>query len=318
MYHRIAEIDTDPWQLAVSPANFEQQLHVLSRFYKVISVENLVSRLGTNSILHKGICLTFDDGYRDNFFSAKPLLEKYNCPATFFIASHYVDKTEPFWWDELENIILHSSKLPQTFSVTVKEDLLEFQLENEGLLTKDEQDRHKSWVWPETPPTARSALYLAIWERLKPLPYPVLKLQLEKIKQWAGSHQHIRQDDLSMKTQQIESISNNPLFTIGIHTATHPALAYHSAETQFKEMQDCKQFLEKKLKHSVTTVAYPYGNYDSHTIAITRELQLKAAFTTEERIIMNNDNVYRLGRVQVKNWNGEEFERRLNQWIKSF
>ena len=68
----------------------------------------------------------------------------------------------------------------------------------------------------------------------------------------------------------------------------------------------------------MTTIAYPYGNYNHLTLDIVKELQLKAAFTTEERIITRHADPYRLGRFQVKNWNGEEFERQLFTWVKGF
>jgi len=106
MYHRIADLTNDPWQLTVSPDNFEQQLKVLQTKYKLISVRELLTHLTKKSIPSTTVCITFDDGYSDNYLAAKPLLEMYNCPAVFFVSTQYVNQQKSFWWDELERIIL--------------------------------------------------------------------------------------------------------------------------------------------------------------------------------------------------------------------
>ena len=48
--------------------------------------------------------MTFDDGYRDNVHVAKPLLERFEIPATVFVVSAYVDSDRDFWWDELAEL----------------------------------------------------------------------------------------------------------------------------------------------------------------------------------------------------------------------
>lgn len=85
MYHRIANPVNDYWQLCVSPENFEQQLQVILKYRERVSI-------------------TFDDGYIDNYTTAKPLLEKYKLPATFFIATGGIDSGKEFWWDELQQL----------------------------------------------------------------------------------------------------------------------------------------------------------------------------------------------------------------------
>src|SRR4051794_17154479 len=104
MYHRITDESIDPWQLAVNPYFFEQHLEVLQKRFKVIRVNELIHQLTTKLITANSVCITFDDGYRDNFLNAKPLLEKYKCPASFFIPTLYIGQEQMFWWDELLHI----------------------------------------------------------------------------------------------------------------------------------------------------------------------------------------------------------------------
>ncbi|MGB5435100.1 MAG: polysaccharide deacetylase family protein, partial [Maribacter sp.] len=118
MYHRVCNLETDPWQLAVSPKNFESQIKALKKNFNVLPVSDLVEQLTAGKIEPNSIYITFDDAYRDNYLNAKPVLETYDCPATFFIPTSYIGKEQLFWWDELEFIFLHSKTLPTNLTLT--------------------------------------------------------------------------------------------------------------------------------------------------------------------------------------------------------
>ncbi len=313
MYHRIADSTNDPWQLSVSSINFEQQLQILQKKYMLISVNELIDQLNKKSISPNTVCITFDDGYRDNYFAAKPLLEKYKCPATIFISTQYINQQHYFWWDELEAIILGSEKLPLAFSLTINEELFVFKLENDSVLTDEQREKQKTWVWTQKPPTERCELYLMLWERLKPLPYDAQRSVIEKIKCWAA-YDKIDKENLPMTNQQLKEMADHPLFNIGLHTVTHPALSFHSRQIQFKEIADNEQSLRNDSLKPIKSVAYPYGNYNEATLSVVKEQGLDLAFTTKEETVTNHSDFHRLGRFQVKNWNGEQFESQISKW----
>jgi peptidoglycan/xylan/chitin deacetylase (PgdA/CDA1 family) len=56
------------------------------------------------------VVVTFDDGYADNLYEAKPLLEHYGIPGTFFVVTGYLaqqaERAHEFWWDELERVVM--------------------------------------------------------------------------------------------------------------------------------------------------------------------------------------------------------------------
>ena len=112
MYHRVATLHADPWQLAVSAENFEAHVKLLKQKYNVVTHEELLYQVSRKSFRNKQVCITFDDGYLDNYTTAKPILEKYQCPATFFISTYFLQKGQPYWWDELQELIFSSTKLP--------------------------------------------------------------------------------------------------------------------------------------------------------------------------------------------------------------
>jgi peptidoglycan/xylan/chitin deacetylase (PgdA/CDA1 family) len=317
MYHRIADMETDPWELAVSPRNFEEHLKILRKKYKVISVAELVNCLEKKSIPPNSVCITFDDGYLDNFSAAKPLLEKYESPATFFISTYYIERQKSFWWDELERMILGSQKLPAAFSMQIGEESFEFHLYDEEILTDEIRAKQKKWVWTEKPPTRRGELYLALHRRLKPLPHEDLRSVMKEIKRWSG-YENASKGDSPMRFEHLKKLSSEPLFEIGLHTVNHSALSFHSRETQSREIADNDKALKTNCEKVARMLAFPYGNYDETTISVVRERELKAAFTTSEKPVTKNSDPFQLSRFQVKNWNAEEFEERLSGWSGNY
>ena len=105
LYHRIASVTPDPWSLCVTPEHFEEHLQVLQHYHR-IRLDQFVP--GERSLNGPAVAVTFDDGYADNFHNASPLLQRYEVPATFFIATGAIDSRREFWWDELERIVCQS------------------------------------------------------------------------------------------------------------------------------------------------------------------------------------------------------------------
>ena len=87
MYHSINGPDFLPRNLVVSKLNFENQIKYLKKNYKIISYDEFKEG-------KKGVLLTFDDGFIDNYKFAYPILKKYNVPALFFI----LGKTDSVNW----------------------------------------------------------------------------------------------------------------------------------------------------------------------------------------------------------------------------
>ena len=318
MYHRVAVPEYDSWEIAVSPANFEQHLQVLKRFGNVISTNELLTGLATNTLKRRSVAITFDDGYLDNYLVAKPLLETYQLPATFFIASGSIGQERAYWWDELSQLIFASAHLPSHFSLLLAGRPIEFALGNEQHLSPALQHRNQHWkAASAAPPSLRAALYYQLWETIKALPHPEQQRALDQIRAWAGPTTAPQQDCRVMSLPQLRELSSSPYFTIGAHTVTHPALASHLPDFQNHELRTSRQQLEQMTAISVGLLAYPYGNCGAETVAIAATT-FDAAFTTEARSATKWSDRYRLGRFQVNNWQGPVFHQQLNQWFQAF
>ena len=319
MYHRVAELETDPWEIAVHPKNFEQQLQFLKNRFHVITVSELVQHVKNKAIPKNCICVTFDDGYCDNYVHAKPLLEKYQCPATFFIASAYINCQQPFWWDALQYLILDTPVLPTQLSIVLNEELIDFPLYDECLLTEKVKQMQMQWVAPENPPTKRCELYLLLWKKLKPLFDKNIQLALDNLRACLNNTPVLTNElSLPLSRMQLQDMARHPLFDIGLHTNTHPCLSFHTKGAQNDEVVNNARSLKAICKGYKNIITYPYGDYNQITLDVVKNAKLEGAFTTREKIVTRNVDRYCLGRFQVKNWNGPAFEQQLAVWLKSY
>jgi peptidoglycan/xylan/chitin deacetylase (PgdA/CDA1 family) len=313
MYHRIGTTKSDIWQLSVEAKNFEAHLHHLKKNESVISLPTLVQQVREKKIKKRAIAITFDDGYVDNFTLAKPLLEKYGLPATFFITSKNINKPEEFWWDKLEHILLHSPELPRIFRLEGGNSDIVFDLQDEAFLSEDMRDIHRKYQ-AFGKGTRRAELYCKIWEKLSPLTAVRQELIMEEISQWAGKTEN-REAYQCMTEENIETLANAKLFQTGVHTVSHPALSYHSKDIQLAEIENNKKFVESVTHREANCIAYPSGKYNSDTLEIVRNLKFEGGVTTNEKTISHKSDFYRLGRFQVNDWDLPTFEKKLAKWF---
>jgi len=112
MYHHIGvpPPDADPFRLdlSVTPADFEAQLQWLAQNgYTSMNLYDLLYVLAQGRPLpEKPVILTFDDGYRDAYENAFPLLQKYGFKGVFFVLTEFVDENMPDYlaWNQIEEM----------------------------------------------------------------------------------------------------------------------------------------------------------------------------------------------------------------------
>jgi peptidoglycan/xylan/chitin deacetylase (PgdA/CDA1 family) len=106
LYHRISVCESDPWELAVTPVRFAEQLAFLRDTRELLAMSTFLDLLETGHLPANGAAVTFDDGYVDTLKVAKPLLQRAGVPAAVFVTTGYVGNRREFWWDELARLIL--------------------------------------------------------------------------------------------------------------------------------------------------------------------------------------------------------------------
>jgi O-antigen/teichoic acid export membrane protein/peptidoglycan/xylan/chitin deacetylase (PgdA/CDA1 family) len=101
-YHRIGRPGPgvhDPRLWSATQDDFDGQLQFLSRNVQIVSGDELAAALEEPRGRH--VAVTFDDGYRDNYELAYPVLRAHGLPAVFFLATGFIDRPHVAWWDEI-------------------------------------------------------------------------------------------------------------------------------------------------------------------------------------------------------------------------
>ncbi len=108
MYHSINPVSNEEYKaLIVAPENFKRQMEFLSRNrYNVISLDELAGILNSKKrIPGKTVCITFDDGYADNYEYAYPVLKKLNIPAEIFVMTDSIDKKDYLTTGQIQEMV---------------------------------------------------------------------------------------------------------------------------------------------------------------------------------------------------------------------
>ena len=312
-YHRIADMRSDPWGLAVSPRHFEEHLDVLVHARTVLPMRELVHRLGDGTLPQGAVALTFDDGYADNLLNAKPILERHGVPATVFIATGYVGGKREFWWDRLRALVLEPGTLPRKLSMAVNGLWYERDLGDDAECDEASVARHRSWRFGEPPPTARHELYQSLWQILRPLPDATQHAVLDQIRDWAALRNGRRQDDRTVSEEELVALANGGLVEIGAHTVTHPLLSALPEAAQHEEIYASRVVLEGIAGERVTSFAYPYGDHSPTTASIVARIGFATAVTTDCLPLSGQSLRFHLPRIVVDDFDGERFSRWLDE-----
>ena len=315
LYHRVIELPTDPYLLTVSPAHFAEHLAVLRKTAHPIGLRQLANGLRDGKIPRRSIAVTFDDGYFDNLDYAKPLLEHYDIPATFFVAPGTSADVGEFWWDALERILLQPGSLPQTLRLTIGGVPHERQLGSSAEYGTNDYTRHRCWNYGrKDDPTPRQAVLRSVHRLLSSLSEDERRNALQQLAAWAGLDTAVRPTHRTLSPAQTIRLAEGGLLEVGAHTMTHPVLAKLPVAKQREEVYQSKARLEEILGQPVTSFAYPHGlkpDYTQRTVEIVRQAGFDCACAAFPGIVRCGAEVHQLPRFVVRDDDGDTFAERL-------
>jgi peptidoglycan/xylan/chitin deacetylase (PgdA/CDA1 family) len=314
-YHRIAEPTLDPQLLCVSPQHFAEHLEIMTRAYAPLSLRALGQRVEEGRVPSRALVVTFDDGYADNLSHATPLLERYGVPATVFVVSGAVGPPREFWWDTLARLVLQPSSLPHHLRITVAGQVHMWDLGSAATWTEEQCQRYREWnvTCPETP-TPRHAVYRRLHQLLYPLDDRTQSQVLHDITQAAQWLDEGHGAPRGLTPEEVRRLSESDVVDIGAHTTTHASLAHHTVAEQRCEIQENRRVLEAMIDRPVCSFAYPFGTYgdvNTTTVALVREAGFHQACTVLPGVVTSHSDRWQLPRCIIRNWDGEEFARRL-------
>lgn len=272
MLHRVSNAN-NALGLSITPELFEELVVFLKSRYEIISLEQAVERLA-NSQKSVGCVLTFDDGYRDNYDCAFPVLKKFKVPATIFVTLDALD-TGVFGWDLFDQAIV------QTNEESI--DLKQFGLESYRMTGTD-----------------RTAVIVDLHRALKRLPNDK-KIQIVQyvIARYGDSEKKQR---TMLTWGEAREMADSGLITIGAHTITHPILSrVDSTQAQY-EIITGKSLIEDRLGLPVHYFAYPNGGIDDFNnehVSMVQQAGYQAACSTISGTNNSDSNLFALRRIDI-------------------
>jgi peptidoglycan/xylan/chitin deacetylase (PgdA/CDA1 family) len=304
LYHRIALPSSDPWSLCVSRRHFEEHLAVLRKSYHPLGLSEFLRLLRGRGVPHRAVVVTFDDGYADNLSQAKPVLEKYDVPATLFVVA---GEGSVFWWDELQGLIVDSKFETDRICVSTRGRLHRLALGSAQFTAKHDDP---GLGLGEDANSARLSAYREAWRLLLHLDPVERREVLAQIAENAKETPSCRGPRRLTQTE-ISLLHHGGLIEIGAHTMNHPFLPALSFSEQRAEIVASRQALEQLTGEPVSSFAYPFGAFSTHTSEIVRGAGYRCACTTVPTAVWRHSDPFRLSRVPVQDCDGSQFERHL-------
>lgn len=253
-YHRVR-----PERDALIPgmcdvARFRSQLGVMKRWFNVLPLAEAVQRSAEGTLPPRTVCITFDDGYRDNVDIALPMLRDAGLHATFFIATGYLNDGV-MWNDQVIHAVRHRAVGP-------------WDLGDIGLGEREVTDM-----------ASRRTLFGEVITRLKH-DEPAAR---------AAAAQRLYDDSegprerLMMTDDELVKLHQAGM-AIGGHTVSHPILTRLSAADARAELAGGREHLASLTGAQIDLFAYPNGkadaDYDASHAALAEEVGFDAALST--------------------------------------
>ena len=264
MFHRVTEVAPSHcyWsqKYSVLPGYFVRLIDTLIDWdYNIVSM-NEVGRRITEASRSAGrfICLTFDDGYRDNYDVVFSICASRGIPMMVYLTTGFIRRTDPMWWLGLEKIIAENDRLEfpwhgviQHYPTRTPAQKRKAYAATAGLLVAASR-RYRQWVCKELGTN-----------------YSVCFMELT--------------DSNTLTPQMIRDMRASGLVEFGAHTVSHANLLRLSLSDAHYEIAESRRDLEDLLEGKVRHFAFPYGRADAagpRELALCRELGFGTATTT--------------------------------------
>lgn len=263
-YHGVVETFPEGYNSSgkhILNSEFERQISFLANNFEVVTMREIDSAVrGMRSLPAECVAITFDDGYLNNLEVAHPILQKYNLPATLYVATHFISRTSLIWTDELERLILEASPIPPR---KLFEGKIEIDLTNRESRLK----------------TLSSAKRL-----LKSLHPCKRKATLDLLAASLSSHANeVRHPSLHdfLDWEQLRVMKNSGVWEVGAHTQSHNSLGLLSvSEGRYEIVDSMNKVAEELGGNHPPLFSYPEGqerDMPEYAIDTLKKLGLSSA-----------------------------------------
>jgi peptidoglycan/xylan/chitin deacetylase (PgdA/CDA1 family) len=250
---------------------FDRQMRLLTACFHVMPLGEAIEGLRNGKLPPRAACVTFDDGYADNAEVALPILQRYGIPATFFVATRFLNGGR-MWNDTVIELV---RRAPGD-----KLDLSQIAL-----------GRFEIGSIPQ-----RRQVIHHLLDKLKYLPPDSRQSTVEAL---CGLIPVVLPNNLMMTTDQVRDLHNAGM-EIGGHTASHPILARMENNAASADIATGKEDLESIIGARVRFFAYPNGkpgrDYLPDHVTMVKKLGFDAAVSTAHGAAGKETDPYQLPR----------------------
>jgi len=289
LYHRVAQLEHDPYGFAVRPDRFAEQCEILRQQHDVVPLRDA-------DAMRREVAVTFDDGYADNC-AAAAMLAAAGLPATFFITVGRIGERREVWWDRLEQLVTRCAPAGGYLDLEVA--------------------GKRFWADVRSP-DARARAHMALYWRVRRIRPAAIESILDRLETQLGIRTVERDTHRWITSEELREVAGTTGVDVGAHTLTHPVLTAVSAREQWEEIDGGRRQLEHVVGKPIRLFSYPYGGYDAFdeaTHQLVREAGYTLSCTTTGGLASVADDPLQIPRNVVGDWDAPTFERWLNHWV---
>ena len=277
----------------VSPENFVEQMTVLRESAEIVSVAEIAENVRRRRSPGRRVAITFDDGYASLLRDALPALTSSSFPAAVFVATEFVATQQPFFWDEIGELVTHLRRHEGPLELVVSGH------RRLWMLSGEDERRHATAV------LQRLIQSLSLEERAA---------ALDQLRDQAG-RTALRSGDRPMTPDELKRLAASPGIEVGSHTRHHTSLRFQTPTTQARELSEAAEHLAGWLGDGERGFAYPFGvpgvDFDDTTKTLVRAQSHRYALANAPGLVGPSSDPYALPRLAVPDLSGGRFAKWL-------
>lgn len=288
MYHRVVSQSEhrrvfSHEGMVVDDDAFELQVRCIKEHFSPVSLEEFLDNLRSGRRFRNGSCLvTFDDGWRDNYVNALPILEHHRVPATIFLSTGFIGSGKRFWQERLSEELHRAFRLSGT---------------NAGGKLGEVLQKHGIPSLSKTCWGGQKEMVDRIVQNRKLYMPEENETLISDIAATAGGQDAVELQ--SFFSWDDARIMLGQGISFGCHGENHRILTRLTKEEVLREIRVSKESIEKRLGVSARAFSYPNGDFTPAIAAQVRACGFEAAFGTKHGFLDLTSDRYALGRSNI-------------------
>mgnify|MGYP001500812838 CR=1 FL=1 len=262
-----------------SPDNvFKEQMIFIKENCTPLSVNDWIKLRKSKRIPKNPVIVTFDDGFKNNFTTAMPILDELDIPAIFYISAGMIGTEKMFWVDILEDVLNRTTE--RSIKLKLNEDI-QF-----NLSTDDKKFEALLVIKSFCKSTTNEAKERVIKDLI--------------IATKIDPSCHMNPNYMSMNWEELRQIDKHDLFTIGGHSLNHNILSSLESIDLKYEVSESLRILEEKLNHKIFHYSYPEGqmnHYNEEVVQLLKDYNIVCSPSAIDGINDFGDDLFHLKRI---------------------